>query len=65
MTRVKEAWRETFLRNVKCGRTITETCRLCNIGVSRVNQEFRKDPQFKRQVEEAAGRSLDNLTAIL
>ena len=57
--KVKAAWRENLLRNLKGGRGLTETTRLLRVGKSKLYQEFRRDPEFHREVEQLTGSRID------
>jgi ribosomal protein S4 len=61
--KVRVAWKENLLRQLRQGRTLTESTRLLKIGTSRINQECHRDPGFKQQMEEALGRRLDNIVS--
>lgn len=61
--KVKVAWKENLLRQLRHGRTLTESIRLLRIGTSKINQECHRDPGFKQQMEDAMGRRLDNITS--
>ena len=61
--KVKVAWKENLLRQLRQGRTLTESTRLLKIGTAKINQECHRDPSFKQQMEDAIGRRLDNITS--
>jgi len=59
-TKLKAAWRENFMRNLKQGRTLTATARLVGVGRAKIHQECRRDPAFQEEVEEVLGHPIDS-----
>lgn len=57
--RVVPAWKKDFLRHIKNGRPMTVAARLTGAGKSRILQEFRKDPKFEQDYEEARSKKSD------
>ena len=59
--KLKAAWRANFLRQIKQGRTVTESARLLGIGRSKLHSEFRRDPTFQQEVEDILGHEVDSI----
>lgn len=49
VVRVKSAWTTPFLRHISNGRAKSLALRLSNCGLSRFNQEIRKNPEFEAE----------------
>lgn len=60
-TKLKAAWRKNLIRQLRQGRTLTESARLLRVGRSKIHQEFRRDPEFKREVEGLLGHPVDSI----
>lgn len=58
--KIKAAWRENLMRNVKQGRTLTASGRLCGVGRAKIHQECRRDPAFQQELETALGHKIDS-----
>jgi len=50
--KVKSAWRESLLRNLRNGRSLTVASRMLNIGASKITQERRRDKNFDTEMTE-------------
>lgn len=61
--KLKVAWKENLLRQLRQGRSITESSRLLNIGIAKINQECHRDSEFKQQIEDAVGRPVDTIVS--
>jgi len=57
--KVRAAWRKNLLRQLRGGRSYTEACNLLSVGKAKVNQECRRDPAFKAELEGVLGRPVD------
>ncbi|HKJ73748.1 MAG TPA: hypothetical protein VKA19_06485 [Alphaproteobacteria bacterium] len=58
--KVKAAWRRNLIRNLNNGKTLTEACRLLGVGRSKLHTEFRRDAEFKTEVEQILGHNIDS-----
>ena len=47
------AWKESLIRLISKGTPITIAANQLRVGKSKIFQEFRRDPEFKKRVEEA------------
>ncbi|HKJ73713.1 MAG TPA: hypothetical protein VKA19_06305 [Alphaproteobacteria bacterium] len=60
-TKLKAAWRRHLIRNISNGKTLTEACRVLRIGRSKLHAEFRRDGDFKTEVEQILGHEVDSI----
>ncbi len=57
--RVRSAWKESLIKLLSRGVSLTEAASRCRVGLAVVNQERRRDPEFRKSYEAARGTTND------